>query len=184
MRYTQGTQRIEVIVRKEGGGIGNAGNKEQSGDQLAGDSKSSIWSTLTGSNRESRQKIGLITNLTHLLGLAKQATDASQQFWIGGVGMRTGDDALQDNIERQYEVWKDSTNLVSGALMGGIYGAWGGPIGIVLGVGINVATTAIGLSNKYAGRRREYNFKVFKENNAIMYRRARAGINLTTGRLR
>ena len=30
----------------------------------------------------------------------------------------------------------------------------------------------------------EYNYKAFKENNAIAYQRARASISLTTGRLR
>ena len=35
-----------------------------------------------------------------------------------------------------------------------------------------------------ANIKRDFNYKVFKENNAIEYQRARASISLTTGRLR
>ena len=45
-------------------------------------------------------------------------------------------------------------------------------------------TSGVSLAVKYAGREREFNYKVFKENNAIEYQRARASINMTTGRLR
>ena len=68
--------------------------------------------------------------------------------------------------------------------MGGVYGAWGGPIGSAIGAGLGAIQSGLSLAVKYAGREREFSYKVFKENNAIEYRRARASINLTTGRLR
>ena len=68
--------------------------------------------------------------------------------------------------------------------MGAIYGAWGGPVGAVLGVAFAGLTTASSIGMKYMQREREFNYKQFKENNSIEYRRARASINLTTGRLR
>ena len=68
--------------------------------------------------------------------------------------------------------------------MGAVYGAWGGPIGAVLGATFGAISSATSIGVKYAGREREFNYKVFKENNAIEYQRARASINMTTGRLR
>ena len=68
--------------------------------------------------------------------------------------------------------------------MGAVYGAWGGPIGAILGATFGAISSGASTAVKYLGREREFNYKVFKENNSIEYQRARASINLTTGRLR
>ena len=79
---------------------------------------------------------------------------------------------------------KDVTNIASSVGMGALYGSWGGPIGAVLGAAFGAVSSGVSTAVKYAGREREFNYKQFKENNAIEYQRARASISLTTGRLR
>lgn len=186
MLYQQGTQRIEVIVRKEGGN-GNVGAKTTQAENVGGGGekgKNSIWSFLAGSNRPERQHRVAITNLTHTAAAAKQISFQYLTFEMGGVGIRSGDQALQENTSRQLEIFKDTTGLASSVVMGAVYGSWGGPIGTIIGAGLAAATTGVSLLFKYKDREREFNFKRFKEDNAIEYKRARANINLTTGRLR
>lgn len=185
MLYQQGTQRIEIIVRKDS--TGDSGAKEIKADEIGGGSEknSGGWAEiLTGSSSKRRQYRVFKTNTTHAIAVTKQITDLSIQHVIGGIGLRHGDQSLQDHIQRTMEKAKDTTSLASSVAMGAVYGSWGGPIGTVLGATFGLATTAASLGAKYAGRQREFNFKVFKENNSIEYRRARASINLTTGRLR
>ena len=187
MLIQSGTQRIEVIVRKDGGN-GVVGAKTTQAENIGGGGekgKGSTWASfLAGSNRPERQYRVAKTNLTHIAAAAKQISFQYFTFEMGGVGMRTGDQALQETSMRQLEVFKDYTGLASSVVMGAVYGSWGGPIGTIIGAGLGAATTGMSLMFKYADRRREFNFKRFKEDNAIEYRRARANINLTTGRLR
>jgi len=68
--------------------------------------------------------------------------------------------------------------------MGAVYGAWGGPIGAIIGATLGAVSSSVSIGLKYAAKKEEYNYKAFKENNAIAYQRARASISLTTGRLR
>lgn len=181
MKYQQGTQRIEVVVRKEGGGGG--GDSQTAEDSEKG--RKTTWkSVLFGSESDSRMKRILKTNATHALAVSKQVVDLAIEYEISGIGIVSGDQALQDRVSRQYEMVKDTTNVISSVAMGAIYGAWGGPIGSALGMTFGAITSSISNMVKYRGREREYNFKIMKENNAIEYQRARAGINLTTGRLR
>ena len=90
----------------------------------------------------------------------------------------------QENVQRRFEIVKDVGGFASSVAMGAVYGAWGGPIGAVLGATFGAISSATSIGAKYAGREREFNYKVFKENNSIEYQRARASINMTTGRLR
>ena len=185
--YTQQRQRIEIIVRKDVGG-GSEGAKTREADANVngggeGD-PNSLLSKLTGSSNKTRQNRVIKTNATHALAISKQVIDLGIEYYIGGIGMRSGDSALQENVSRNMEIFKDTTNMVSSVAMGALYGAWGGPIGAVLGAVFGAVSTGASLLTKYKGREREYDFKVFKENNAIEYQRARAGINMTTGRLR
>lgn len=181
-----GSQSIEIIVRKESGN-GNVGARTTQAENVGGGSsksKNSTWAFLTGSNRPERQYRVAKTNLTHIAAVAKQISFQYFTFQLGGVGMRSGDQALQESAMRQLEIYRDTSGLASSVVMGAVYGSWGGPIGTIIGAGLGAATTGMSLLFKYADRRREFNFKRFKEDNAIEYKRARANINLTTGRLR
>ena len=185
--YTQQRQRIEIIVRKDAGG-GSEGAKVRSPeDNMNGGGEAdpnSLMSKLTGSTNKMRQRRVIKTNVTHALAVSKQVIDLGIEYYIGGIGMRSGDTALQENVSRNMEIFKDATNMVSSVDMGALYGSWGGAIGAVLGAVFGAVSTGASLITKYKGRDREYDFKVFKEENAIEYKRARAGINMTTGRLR
>ena len=184
MLYQQGTQRIEVIVRKEGGGTTDTASKETPTDEIGG-GKDTTWRTsVFGSENPSRIKRVIKTNTTHALAVSKQVVDLGIEYWIAGIGNKYGDQAYQDNVQRKFEIVKDVTNVASSIGMGALYGSWGGPIGTVLGAVFGAVSSGVSTAVKYAGREREFNYKMFKENNAIEYKKARAGINLTTGRSR
>lgn len=183
MLYQQGTQRIEVVVRKEGGGSSSAGAKETDVEDVGG--KETTWRTsVFGSENPSRIKRVIKTNTTHALAVSKQVIDLGLEYWISGLGMKYGDQAYQENVQRQFEIVKDVGGFASSVAMGAVYGAWGGPIGAILGATFGAVSSGVSIATKYASRERDFNYKTFKENNAIEYQRARASINLTTGRLR
>ena len=181
MLYQQGTQRIEIIVRKDGGG-GQDGAKETETENVS--SSGTQNTTPTSGGLTARQKRIIKTNTTHALAVSKQVIDLGIEYYVSGIGQRNGDQALQDQINRKVETVKDVTNLASSVAIGALYGSWGGPVGAVLGATFGAISTGVSTAVKYASRERDFNYKVFKENNAIEYQRSRAGINLTTGRLR
>lgn len=186
MLTQKGTQRIEVIVRKEGGTIQGANQKDSDNVSEGGGEKSSngFLTALTGSSSKRRQMRVLKTNITHLFAASKQIALQYANYQIAGIGYKTGDQAQQDITQRYVEKLTDIGGMASSVAIGAVYGSWGGPLGIAVGIATAVATSSVSLLSKYAGRQRDYDFKVFKEENAIEYTRARAGINLTTGRLR
>ena len=188
MLYQQGTQRIEVIVRKESADSGAVGAKETTGENFAGQGGESkrggLIATLTGSTSIARQNRVIKTNATHAVAAGRQVLFQTINYAATGIAIKTGDQALQESVMRQIEVVKDVTGFATSVSMGALYGSWGGPIGTVLGATFAAVTTGISTGFKYGERRREFNFKRFKQDNAIEYQRARANINLTTGRLR
>ena len=176
----QQSQKIEVIVRKEGGG-GEKNNKETDTDKIGGQNGEQSTGTALLSKRAKRF---IFVNATHALAVAKQGFNANLNYWVGGMGYTQGDEAYQDRANRQIEIVQDNLSAFSNIAMGAGYGAVGGPVGMLLGASMAAISTAISINTKYATRKRDYSFKVFKENNAIEYKRARAQLNLTTGRLR
>lgn len=182
MLYQQGTQRIEIIVRKEGGSAQTNAQEVQAED--IGGREASWRTSVFGSENPSRIKRVIKTNATHALAVSKQVIDLGIEYWVSGLGYKTGDQAYQENVQRRFEIVKDVGGFASSVAMGAVYGAWGGPIGAILGATFGAISSATSIGSKYAGREREFNYKVFKENNSIEYQRARASINMTTGRLR
>lgn len=180
--YQQGTQRIEIIVKKmDGNGV--AGAKQLDSNEVTNENVANKGGGQTG-GRSQRIKRRIITNTTHALAVAKQAASYWINWIVGGVGYRYGDEALQDLAQQQVDIAQDATNFASSVAMGVVFGAWGGPIGAIVGGTLGAVQSGMSLMSKYGNRERDFTFKVFKENNAIEYRRARASINLTTGRLR
>ena len=184
MLYQQGTQRIEIVVRKEGAGSAETNAKEKETDEIGGGKETTWRTSVFGSENSNRIKRIIKTNTTHALAVSKQVIDLGIEYYVGGLGYKSGDQAYQDNVSRRVEIVKDTTNFASSVGMGLLYGSWGGPIGAVLGATFAAVSTGASLATKYKGREREYDYKIFKEQNAIQYNRARAGINETNGRLR
>lgn len=180
--YQQGSK-IEVIVRKEDGGVSQKGNNTTDTEENAGNSNSSN-SKLFGSTSKQRQQRIIKTNLTHALAVSRQIFNLALNYKLGGLGYEAGDQSYQDLVQRNFEIADDVLSIVSSAGMGALYGSWGGPIGAVAGAVLNTASTSVSIAMKYKNRERDYSVKQFKLNNEISYSRARAGINLTTGRLR
>ena len=173
--YTQQSQRIEVIVRKEGGN-GEKNNRETNSDEVSSNNNKTSISNKT--------KRFAIVNAAHTFALTKQFANATINYYVGGLGLKYGDEAYQEQVERNVEILQDVSGFATSTIMGATYGAAGGPLGIVLGGLFGAASNAISTGYKYLTRQRDFSYKVFKENNSIEYRRARASINLTTGRLR
>lgn len=186
MLYQQGTQRIEVIVRKQsGGGVsGGAGTKETDADKTtaAGGEESEGLGTGTGMNTRTKRVVS--ASVQHILSTVKQGADLAIDYWASGIGIQSGDQALQNRTERRIEVLKDTTSLAYSVVMGGVSMAWAGPVGIILGSALSGITSGASLLSKYSKREREYNFTIFKEQSSIEYQRARAGTDWTNGRLR
>lgn len=135
----------------------------------------------------SRSKRITRTLLTHSMASGIQMTFQTLNYAVGGVGTYTGDESYQNYQQRQLEIFQDSQNVISSFGLNAMYGfiySGGNPLVAGANALIGGASSLTSKYFKYAARHREYNFKVFKENNAIEYNRARANINLTYGRLR
>lgn len=116
---------------------------------------------------------------------------AGVNFAISGVGMTTGNSALQDTIAREQEKIQESVNMVKGvmggAAAGAVMGAAFGPIGALVG-GVGGAVfggikAEIDKQRKYEERRREYEFEAWKFDTARTVSLQRAGITVGGGRL-
>lgn len=181
--YEQGVQEIRVIVTTEGGLGGSGGGGSVKGAKEGSSSEGIAQNDRPNAQTLRRRRI-ILTNATHTLAAARQISRLTVNHVVGGIGSKTGDQSLQDQVRRDIEVFDDVSGFASSVSMGMIYGAWGGPIGIAVGGTLAAATTGMSTAVKYKGREREYTYKMFKENNSIEYNRSRANINMTTGRLR
>ena len=180
--FTQG-QKIEVIVRKEDTSAATAGAREESADEVtsgsAGGASGSGTTTFSTNSKVNKRIIG-----TKVLSASIAAARLGLNYYAGGIGYRNGDAAQQEAVQRNIELVEESAGILLSIGIGATYGVRGGPIGMAVGAAAAAATTATSLAVKYLNKGREYNMKVFKEENAIEYRRARANLSLTSGRLR
>lgn len=176
MLYQQGVQKIEVIVKKEGGG--GAVKEKEAGEVTTNQKNENI-----DVNKKLNKRFWKI-NATHAIATAKQVGGLIIEYNVGRAGMLNGDMALQQKISRNMEIIKDAGNIISSIGIGATYGSMGGIPGMIVGASLSAISSGVSMGVKYARRQDEFNFKEFKENNAIEYKRARAGINLTNGRLR
>jgi hypothetical protein len=189
MLYQKGTQRIEVIVKKDGGLSSSiVGAKDNDAENISSqgsqDNDNGSYSFLLGTANKNRKNRVIKTNATHFLAVSKQIIGLEANYLIQGLGQYYGDQSYQEQVARQVEIIQDTSNFASSIAMGVVYGSWGGPLGAILGASMAALSTGASIGVKYAQRRRDFNYKTFKENNTIEYQRARANINLTTGRLR
>lgn len=180
--FTQG-QRIEVIVRKEDTSAATAGANEESPENAGTNSENAEQSSGGGQTQDKNSKVfGRIT-ATKVLSAEIMVGRLALNYYAGGIGYRNGDTAQQEAVQRNIEMLEESAGLIASVGIGVLYGARSVP-GMIIGGALALATTATSLGIKYAGKYREYNAKMFKEENAIGYQRARAQVSLTNGRLR
>lgn len=175
----KGTQRIEIIVRKAGG-LDTSGAKDKQADNANTESQPKDGE----GTKSTKSNIWWRTQITHGTAVLKQMSTQWFNYAVAGIGYSYGDQALQQQVERNIEQVSDVTNFATSIAMGATYGSAGGPIGSAVGALMMGAQTASSTILKYATREREYDMKLYKENSAIEYKRARAQVNLTTGRLR
>lgn len=186
MNYQQYGNRIEVVVKKGGGDAGAEQQPQGAGEKSPEEeSGNKTWrTTFFGTENKNKVKRLIRVNATHTLAVARQWANLEINYATTGISYVTGDSAYQDLVQRRIEQFQDSTNVATSIVIGGLYGASAGPLGAVLGATIGGATTGISTIYKYRTRERDYDYKLFKENNSVSYMRARANVNLTTGRLR
>lgn len=169
--YVQGASRIDVYVHKDGmGGTSAQPQGAKTGEEEEEKKRGSFSKIAFGG--KNTKALSTFTVKT-IQSIAKSTNSYVRSF----AGARNGDKSLQEQLDRQAEIREDTINS---ALTIGIMGVqWG-----LLGIGVGVLSKSTELLFKYGERNRDYDMKVFKEENNIQYMRARAGINLTTGRLR
>jgi hypothetical protein len=180
MKLYQNTERIEVIVKKDlsgANGEDNTTNTTTADDSVDGSLSSDKLSSAFN-------KRFIKVNASHLFAVSKQLATRELHYRIANQSLQTGDEAYQDQISRKVEVVEDYTNMASSVTMGALYGSAGGWVGSILGAVFGGVSTGINIAYKYRERERDYSYKMFKEETSIEYKRARAEINLTTGRLR
>jgi len=186
MLYKQGTQRIEVIVRKDGGmgASGGAGAKETDAEKTDATGGNSDGGDNTGKSKgmSARKQRIIKTNLTHALAAAKQQADYAVEFWLSGIGYVNGDQAHEDQMKRKMEQIQDRLSIASSIAMGMMYGSWGGPAGMVVGGALGAVQSGSAVIFRQANRRRDYAWEIFKENNSIAYQQARASRSIVDGR--
>lgn len=116
---------------------------------------------------------------------------ASVNFAISGIGMTTGDSALQERVAREQEKVQESVQMAKGVLggaaAGAVMGAAFGPVGMLVGaVGGAIfggVTTDIDKERKYEERRREYEYDAWKLDTARAVNLQRSGVTISNGRL-
>lgn len=129
--YQQGTQRIEIIVRKDTSG-GDTGAKETDTDEVTNENAQDKEKQAQ-SRKSARTKRTILTNATHSIAVAKQVFNLSVDEYISRLGYQNGDSSYQQQVQRYFEVIKDTTNIASATAMGVVYGANGGVLGSILG---------------------------------------------------
>lgn len=184
--YQQGTQKIEIIVRKDISGSDNGAKEVGAENVTASNAETSTAATSgkSGGTLSYRQARMLRVSTLHSWGVMKQVGETALNYYVSGLGDMYGDEALQARAERVVESVIDVGGFASSVGMGAASMSWAGPVGMIIGGSLGAISSGASIGAKYASRRREFNYKVFKENNAIEYQRARASINYTTGRLR
>lgn len=118
------------------------------------------------------------------VGLATQTARQFANYYVSDIGRRNGDSNYQAIVNRRIEQVTDGLSIGSGLLSGAAAGSAAGPWGAVIGAVVGGISSGVNLGFKYAERERAYAHEMFKENNSNAVRRARADVNLTTGRLR
>lgn len=181
--FYQGVSKIEVVVRKEDYGATTKGANEKDTAETNEENKNAANASGNVANTKPSKVSARIMG-TKVLAASVAMTRLGINYYATGVGYRTGDAALQEATQRTVEMATEGFGILSSVGIGALYGMRGGAIGMTLGAIAALATTGVSLGVKYASKQRDYDYKMFKENNAIEYRRARANISLTTGRLR
>ena len=184
--YEQGVKKIVVTIRKEAGAEtsnGQRGAGEKETPNLTPQQSSRLMTLYGTTNAHRIKRINRI-NATHAIGVMRQVASYAISYEINGQAMINGDSAYGDAINRSIEVLQDTTGVASAFLTGALYGSGGGLIGAVVGSLASGTSAIASLTFKYINRQREYDYKMFKIDSGIEYKRARANISLTNGRLR
>lgn len=180
--FVQGTQRIEVIVRKEGG-LATQGAKEKDVLQ-SGEQEEKSTASATRSNKNSGNRAMTFEYTKSVFNIGRQVFSYTLNTVVRNVGRERGDQAAQQIVSRQVEIGTDWFNGAVAVASGIAFGAQFGPVGMIVGGALGAVGSILSVVHRDNEREREFNLKAFKENNSISYARARASISLTTGRLR
>lgn len=185
--YSQGTHKIEIVVRKDATTVGEAeGTKERTTDETGAkeiaDAQGTGGEQGEGNSRTDRRPA--IVKVGHVIGTARHIASLGINYYIQGIGRQQGDNAYQDYVARRMEIFNDAASLGLSVVMGARFGAAGGPVAMASTAAFMFASQAASLMAKYANRERDFRYDLMKQEQGVAYQRSRAEINLTTGRLR
>lgn len=182
--YEQGVKKIVVTI-KQGRSTSEGTRGAKTHDNPEPKDEMSSWNmTLYGTTNEHRIARIKRINLTHAIGVSRQVASYMLSYKLSSLEMESGDSTYSDYMQRQVEIIEDATGIASAFATGALYGSGGGLAGAVVGSLASGASAIASTTFKYANRERDYEFKMFKINNGIEYKRARANVSLTNGRLR
>lgn len=182
MLFQQNTQRIEVIVRRAGG---DGGTEQPQGAKTTDDASQSGEQTANTGGKKGTSSRFSKNAIMHYANVVKQMGMKAARYYLSGIKYNTGDEALQDMVDRTVDIVTDYSNLAIQTAFGAYYGArFGGAVGGIIGGAVSLTSGAVGITFNRLSEQRNYNMKIFKEENGIAYRRSRADINFTNGRLR
>jgi len=178
--YQQGVQKLEIIVRRDisvasgtkglATGKASATQAEDLGENIDDDS----------TKKKTLKQFAMVGAIS----VAKQIVFTGFDYYVGGIGMKNGDQALQDQVNAKISMVKDVINVGTSIAGGAIAGSAFGPVGTVVGAIVGVVSSGISIASRELEAKRQYDFAMFKENNAIEYNKARAGLFGSDGRVR
>ncbi len=183
--YEQGTKKIVITIRQAGNGAstGSQGAHTSDTSNLTQEQSSRLMTLYGTTNQHRISRIRRI-NATHAIGVARQFLSYANSYVLNGTAMESGDQTYADVMNRTVEILQDTTGIASAFATGALYGSGGGLVGTIVGSLASGASAIASTTFKYLNRSRDYDYKMFKINSGIEYKRTRANISLTNGRLR
>lgn len=176
--YKQGIQKLEIIIRKDTNG-GASGTKGLATSKASASQSEDLGEDIDESTKKKTLKQFAIAGV---ISIVKQTAFWGFDYYVGGIGMRNGDQALQDQINAKLQIYKDTINVGTSLATGAIAGSVFGPVGALVGGLLGSISSGLNIAGRNMEQKRQYDLQVFKENNAINYNKARAGRALTDGR--
>ena len=183
---------LKIIVY-DGGKAGDgifSGSSNDKGESGTVDNKKSMLYKFLNYNSTIRNKVAQSTSPATFFAIQSGVQIATQtgrefiNYYVSNIGRANGDSNYQAIVNRKIEKVTDALSLGQGALTGAASGAMAGPIGAAIGLVVGAVSSGINLGFKYAGRDREYQHTMFKENTSQAYQLARANYSAYTGRVR
>lgn len=186
---------LRIIVMDGGSANNNFNTSQESNNKLSNNKKnddikeSKLYKMLHFSD-EIKEKIANKMTPTQFYaleagaGIATQTVKSIANYYLSDIGRANGDSNYQTQVNRTLEIVSDVSSIAGGAWSGAAAGSVLGPVGAALGAVVGAVSSGISLGFKYAGRNREYQHEMFKNETSQVFNLTRANYSANTGRVR